>query len=182
VKSNPPLHTLHQHQSHLGWNKAYEPVLRLTPGETVDFQVIDASDGQLTQSSTAADILRFDFNKVNPVVGPIYLDGAEPGDAIKVTLQSFAPSGWGWTGVVPGFGLLADQFPHPALHVWKYDPDTLSPAMYGPGGRVPLKPFCGTVLRRPKRDSTASSRRAVSVATWTSATSPRGPNFTFPSK
>ncbi len=71
--------------------------------------------------STVADIARLDFAKVNPVAGPIYIDGAEPGDAIKVTLLSFAPSGWGWTANIPGFGLLADQFKDPALHIWKYD-------------------------------------------------------------
>ena len=33
----------------------------------------------------------------------------------------FAPSGWGWTANIPGFGLLADQFTEPALHIWNYD-------------------------------------------------------------
>ena len=90
-----------------------------------------------------------DFAKVNPVAGPVYIDGAEPGDAIKVTLLSFTPSGWGWTANIPGFGLLADQFKDPALHIWTYDAKTLAPAMYGPGGRVPLKPFCGTIGLAP---------------------------------
>ena len=86
-----------------------------------------------------------DFGKVNPVTGPVYIDGAKPGDALKVTIDSFKPSGWGWTANIPGFGLLADQFEEPALHIWKYDPGTLAPAMYGPGGKVPLKPFTGTI-------------------------------------
>jgi len=72
------------------------------------------------------------------------VDGAQPGDALKVTLLSFKPSGWGWTGNIPGFGLLADQFPDARLHHWHYDA-SLAPAMYGPGGRVPLKPFTGTI-------------------------------------
>ena len=79
------------------------------------------------------------------MTGPVYVEGAEPGDALKVTLESFSPSGWGWTANIPGFGLLADQFTEPALHIWKYDPATMAPAMYGPGGRVPLKPFTGTI-------------------------------------
>ncbi len=86
---------------------------------------------------------------MNPVTGPVRIDGAEPGDALKVTLLSFAPSGWGWTANIPGFGLLADQFPEPALHLWKYDPSSLAPAAYGPGGRVPLKPFAGTIGLAP---------------------------------
>ena len=61
---------------------------------------------------------------------------------------AFEPSGWGWTANIPGFGLLADQFPEPALHIWKYDPSRPRP-LYGPGGRVPLKPFAGTIGLAP---------------------------------
>jgi acetamidase/formamidase len=142
-------HTLHSHQSHCGWDNANPPVLRVAPGETVEFHPLDASGGQFTPASTAADIARLDFAKVNPVVGPVHVDGAEPGDVLKVTLLSFQPSGWGWTANIPGFGLLADQFPEPAFHAWTYDAHALTPAMYGPGGRVPLKPFCGTIGLAP---------------------------------
>ena len=82
------------------------------------------------------------------MAGPICVDGAEPGDALKVTLLDFTPSGWAWTAIVPGFGLLADHFTEPALHIWNYAED-LTPAMYGPGGKVPLKPFCGTIGLAP---------------------------------
>src|SRR5260221_14782159 len=96
-----PQHTLHRHQGHLGWNNAFTPALNVGSGETVEFHPIDASGGQITATSTVADIAKLDFSKVNPVVGPVYIDGAEPGDAVKVTLLSFAPSGWGWTGNIP---------------------------------------------------------------------------------
>ena len=142
-------HTIHQHQCHYGWNRDNNPVVRVAPGESIEFHPVDSSGGQLTDRSTVADIATLDFARVNPVAGPVYVEGAQPGDAIKVTLLHFAPSGWGWTANIPGFGLLADQFKDPALHIWKYDAQTLAPAMYGPGGRVPLKPFCGTIGLAP---------------------------------
>jgi acetamidase/formamidase len=142
-------HTIHDHSFHLGWNNANAPALRIKPGETIEFQTRDASGGQLGAHSTLADLATLDFGKVNPVTGPVYIDGAEPGDAIKVTLLEFGPSGWGWTANIPGFGLLADQFKDPALHIWEYDAATLAPALHGPGGRVPLKPFCGTIGLAP---------------------------------
>ncbi|MDP6885138.1 MAG: acetamidase/formamidase family protein, partial [Rhodospirillales bacterium] len=49
----------------------------------------------------------------------------------------------------PDFGLLADQFPDPALTLWSFDAGGRAPAAFGPGGRVPLKPFCGTVGLAP---------------------------------
>ena len=140
-------HTIHQ--CHYGWNRDNPPVARIAPGETLEFNPLDSSGGQLTSKSKVADIAALDFGKVNPVAGPVYIEGAEPGDAIKVTLLHFQPSGWGWTANIPGFGLLADQFKDAALHIWKYDTGTLAPAMYGPGGRVSLKPFCGTIGLAP---------------------------------
>jgi acetamidase/formamidase len=142
-------HTIHNHQCHHGWNNVNIPALRIAPGESIEFNTVDASGGQLSAKSTVADLAQLDFGKINPVCGPVYIDGAEPGDAIKVTLLAFGPSGWGWTANIPGFGLLADQFKDPALHIWKYDAQTLAPALYGPGGKVPLKPFCGTIGLAP---------------------------------
>jgi acetamidase/formamidase len=142
-------HTVHQHQSHFGWCNTNPPVLQVAPGTAVEFQPIDASGGQLTRDSTVADISRLDFARVNPVTGPVYVDGAEPGDAIKVTILEIRPSGWGWTANIPGFGLLADQFPEPALQIWKYDPGLRRPALFGAHAKVPLKPFCGTIGLAP---------------------------------
>lgn len=143
-------HTIHAAQHHFGWDNAIAPVLRTEPGRTILFHCKDSSGGQLGPDSTVADVAALDFGKINPVSGPVWVEGAEPGDALKITLDGFAPqrrdgAGFGWTANIPGFGLLADQFPDPALHIWKYDPDSMEPALFGREGRVPLKPFAGTI-------------------------------------
>lgn len=144
-----PAHTIHHAQSHVGWNNALPPVLRIEPGAVVEFEVYEASGGQLSPSSKVEDVSTMDFGRINPVTGPVFIEGAEPGDVLKVTLQSFRPSGWGWTANIPGFGLLADDFKEPALHLWSYDATTLEPAMFGKWGKVPLKPFTGTIGLAP---------------------------------
>lgn len=123
--------------------------MHIAPGETVEFEVADSSGGQLRPTSTIDDLRRLDFGKINPVTGPVFIDGARAGDVLKVTLVSFTPSGWGWTANIPGFGLLADEFREPALHLWKYDAATLAPAVFGNWGKVPLKPFTGTIGLAP---------------------------------
>lgn len=138
-------HTIHRAHIHHGWDNSFAPRLRIAPGESIEFETVDASSGQLNRASTAADLAKLDLARVNPVTGPVYIEGAQPGDALKVTVLSFKPSGWGWTGNIPGFGLLTDQFPDAHLHHWNYDPVGATSVMYGPGGRVPLRPMCGTI-------------------------------------
>ncbi len=140
-------HTIHT--QHFGWDNSLAPAARIAPGESLEFEVQDASGGQFSQSSVAADVGRLDFSRVNPVAGPVHIEGAEPGDILKVTVLSFGPSGWGWTANIPGFGLLADDFKEPALRLWRYDARELTPCAFGPWARVPLRPFAGTMGLAP---------------------------------
>jgi amidase len=157
-------YTIHGAQHHFGWDNSLVPAERVAPGSTILFHCHDSSAGQLGPSSTLADVVNLDFGKINPVSGPIYIDGAEPGDAIKVTIDSFAPNpgGFGWTANIPGFGLLADQFTDPALIVWKYDAAALTPALWSDRAKIPLKPFAGTIgnaLAAPGLHSVVPPRR-----------------------
>ncbi len=138
-------YTIHGRSHHYGWDHSIPPAEKVAPGSTIKFECLDSGSGQFRPDSTVADVSTLDFSKVNPVTGPIYVDGARPGDALKITIHQFEPSGFGWTANIPGFGLLADQFEDPALALWKYDPATLEPALFGKHARVPLKPFAGTI-------------------------------------
>lgn len=143
-------HTIHAHQHHFGWDNSFAPALRAEPGETILFHCLDSSGGQLGPLSKVADVDALDFGKINPVSGPIYVEGAKAGDVLKVTIDSFTPqlregAGFGWTANIPGFGLLSDQFKETALNIWKFDANSMAPALWGKNARVPLKPFAGTI-------------------------------------
>ncbi|MDX8453521.1 acetamidase/formamidase family protein [Mesorhizobium sp. VK9D] len=142
-------YTIHGRHHHFGWDNSFAPVERVAPGSTIEFQCLDSAGGQLKADSKVADVTKLDFATVNPVTGPIFVEGAEPGDALKVTIETFKPSGFGWTANIPGFGLLADDFKEPALNIWKYDAASLEPALFGKNARVPLKPFAGTIGNAP---------------------------------
>lgn len=138
-------HTVHRDRPRVGWDRSWPAVLRAAPGDTVEFEVLDASGGQLRPGSTDEDVARLDPGLVNPTAGPVHIEGAEPGDALLVTIEHLAPSGWGWSALIPGFGLLADDFPDPVLVPWTYDPGLTEPAMLGDVARIPLRPFPGTI-------------------------------------
>jgi acetamidase/formamidase len=147
----PAIRTIHSAHHHFGWDNGIAPVSTATPGQTVHFECLDAAGGFYDARSTNADIARMDPDKVNPVTGPIYIDGAEPGDCLKVTIGDFEPSGFGWTAIIPGFGLLADRFPEARLNPWSYEKGAQTPAAFGDHARVPLKPFAGTMGVAPGR-------------------------------
>jgi len=154
--------TIHGGHHHHGWDNSFAPVARVTPGSTVELECKDSGNGHFTADSTVAAVSSMPFDKINPVTGPIYVEGAEPGDILKVTIDSFRPSGFGWTANIPGFGLLTDQFQNPALMLWHYDRNTMTPAAFGKFAKVPLKPFAGTIglaLAEPGLHSVVPPRR-----------------------
>lgn len=137
--------TIHSANHHHGWDNTFEPIEMVAPGTTVEFECLDCSGGQLHADASINDLDQLDFNLINPVTGPIFVDGAKPGDVLKVSIQQFKPTGFGWTGNIPGFGLLADQFTESALQIWDFDPKSLTPSAFGKFAKVPLKPFAGTI-------------------------------------
>ncbi|MCB2792195.1 acetamidase/formamidase family protein, partial [Listeria monocytogenes] len=74
----------------------------------------------------------------DPAFGPVYVRDAEPGDALKIEILALEPGDWGWPAVVPGFGLLADDFTEPDLKIWRFNPEA-GYAELKKGVRVPLR-------------------------------------------
>ncbi len=134
---------------HLAWDPAIPPIETVQSGAEVEFDLLDASGGQLTSASTVADIETLDFSRVDQVNGPIGVEGAKPGDVLQVDLLSFEPAGWGWTASIPGFGLLADEFTAAALRITTI-PGIGQRAEFLPGIRLPVVPFCGELGVAPE--------------------------------
>ena len=121
--SKPRFH-IHQHQSHLAWDNSIPPICTIDSGDVVTFDTLDASNGQITRESTVSDVIAFDFSRLDQVNGPIFIRGASPGDVLEIEFIDIATADWGWTAIIPDFGLLAAEFTTPALKIWKVDPIT----------------------------------------------------------
>ena len=127
------------------WDNSLEPALEVEPGDQVEFHVRDASDEQIAASSSAADVSRLDFDHVNPVSGPVFVKGARAGDVLEVEIVELAPrDGWGWTAIIPGFGLLHDEFPEPWLRISEID-RAGSRVVWSDRITLPYRPFPGTI-------------------------------------
>lgn len=140
---------IHKNQYHLAWDNSIQPIATIQSGETVEFDLLDASCGQIGPESTIQAIQNLDFSNVDQVNGPIYVEGAQPGDTLEVEFLDLRPADWGWTAVIPGFGLLADEFAEPALKIWHLEGGADGWAEFAPGIRIPLAPFCGEIGLAP---------------------------------
>jgi acetamidase/formamidase len=143
VTAIPTVH-IARDRFHLAWDPAIPPIETVPSGSIVEFDLLDASGGQLTATSTTDDLGRLDFDRVDQVNGPIAVEGAVPGDTLQIDLLDFEPADWGWTAAIPGFGLLADEFAEPVLRITRV-PVVGERAEFLPGIRVTIVPFCGEV-------------------------------------
>jgi acetamidase/formamidase len=143
MATTPAVHVARD-RFHLAWDPAIPAIETVESGSKVEFDLLDASGGQLLADSTHEHLGRLDFDRVDQVNGPIAVAGAQAGDTLQIDLLEFEPADWGWTANIPGFGLLADQFPDPYLRITKV-PRPGERAEFLPGVRVPIVPFCGEI-------------------------------------
>lgn len=148
-------HTLTTAQTHNKFSRTIEPVLRVNSGDVVDISTEEATDGQLKLGSDTADLMGLSFDAIHPLTGPIYINDAEPGDVIAVTLHKVEIGEWGWTAILPGFGFLADEYTEPYLRTWELTGKNA--LKFSENINIPLRPFPGVLGVAPDTDSLLST-------------------------
>lgn len=108
------MHIIRADRTTFAFRPDAEPVLRIQPGEVVQFET---SPEPVERLFAAGDrwLEALDIKAVNAVTGPVYIEGVEPGDAVAVEVLEVTPRDWGWCAFIPGFGLLADRLQQPML-------------------------------------------------------------------
>src|SRR5215813_14824285 len=136
---------------HNRWHPDIPPVLRVDPGDTVVLETRDALDGAITPTTTVADLHRVDLNLVHPLTGPVFVNGAEPGDLLEVHIVDVEPAEFGFTVQVPGFGFLRDEFPDAFIVRWQIA-NGYATSDDLPGVRIPGASFPGVIGISPSRE------------------------------
>ncbi|RMG20776.1 MAG: hypothetical protein D6730_19165, partial [Bacteroidetes bacterium] len=149
-------YTLTGEQTHNKFSKNIPPVLRVPSGAVIEALTQDASHGQFDMNSTAADLDSFDFSPVHPLTGPVYVEGAMPGDVLKVTLHKIELGDYGWNAILPGFGFLADTLDFKYLKMYELGADKEWVA-FNDKIRIPLKPFAGVMGVAPDTEELLST-------------------------
>jgi acetamidase/formamidase len=125
-------------------DRSIPPVARIKSGEEITFECLDASNGQIDKHSTIEHIKALVFAEIDQVNGPVYVDGAEPGDVLQVDVLEVETADWGWTAILPGFGLLTDEFLEPHVKIWNLNKEE-GYAWFDEDKKIkiPLRPFAG---------------------------------------
>jgi amidase len=145
----------------MGW---HEPALRIGDGDSVITTTVDAGGGDASGESVTP--------RGNPMTGPFYVDGAEPGDSIMVTLDKLRPNrphGWARTMVAPNVvdPSYVPQLPWPedggGLSTWEVDHDAGTVTLIDPADTkigklaLPLRPMVGCFGVAPMRGQSIST-------------------------
>jgi acetamidase/formamidase len=128
---------------HFTWDAGNEPVLTVADGDTVVFETRDVSDNQIGPESDTSVIAGLDWDRVYPLAGPVAVEGAQPGDTLAVEILDVRTKGWGWTAILPGLGLLADDFTEPYLRTFDLTHGDVT--YFREDIVIPLAPFMGTM-------------------------------------
>ena len=151
----PPVHHLDRSAVVYGFEKTQEPRLRLAPPAEVMIETHDARTGRLKRAedvmTTAPDYAER-FPKTNPATGPIFVEGAEPGDALAVDILGIELDDYGFLIVRPNLGLVHGLVNEPTAKICP----VLDGLIHFDTLRLPVRPMIGVMATAPAGEGIAS--------------------------
>jgi len=136
-------HTLDRGKIHYKWDNSLPPAIEIESGDTVHCETEEVSDGQIKPGMPASILGNLDFDRLYPLAGPIFVKGAEPGDILEVEILRLQTLDWGWAGIIPGLGLLSQDFTQPYIRYFDLTNGQTAPLR--DDIHIPIQPFCGTM-------------------------------------
>ena len=140
-----------QDVGHNRWHPDIKPVAEVDPGQIIGIETRDAFDGQFTHDTEKEEVAGCNLHLVHPLTGPVYINGAEPGDLLEVKVHEVVPEPFGFTVQIPGFGFLRDVFTEPHIIHWDLA-DGFATSVDLPGVKIPGAPFMGVIGTTPSHE------------------------------
>jgi formamidase len=145
---------------HNRWHPDITPLIEVDPGEECVLETRDASDGQVTRDGGVAS----PGGRIHPLTGPVYVNGAQPGDLLEIEYLEIDPQPYGWTTCGPGTGFLPDLLSERFVAHWDIK-DGWATSEQMPGVRIPDGCFMGTAGVAPSQALLAEwNRREADLA------------------
>jgi formamidase len=134
-------------EGHNRWHPLIPPMARVDDGDEVVIHTRDGLDNQIVFGMDPAGLANVSLGRGHALTGPVYVEGAEPGDLLAVDIIDVAPHSQAFTAIAPGFGFLRDLFESPALLHWSIvgGAEGYAVSEQLPGVKVPGAPFFGVM-------------------------------------
>jgi formamidase len=139
------------------------PAISVRESEEVVLETRDALDGQVKPHSTVADFASLNTGAVHPLTGPVFVEGAKPGDMLEIEFLDIIPQATAFSAIIPGLGFLRDVMTTPFLAHWSLREGWATSDQI-PGVRIPGAPFMGVSAVAPSAEKLVEwSRREQRV-------------------
>jgi len=130
-------------EPHVGHNRFHPdivPAFEIGEGEEIALETRDALDGQIKPAMGASDLAGLDAGAVHPLTGPVFVEGAAPGDMLEIEFTDIVAQPTAFSAIMPGLGFLRDVFSEPFLVHWRIA-DGWATSQQIPGVRIAGAPF-----------------------------------------
>jgi len=121
-------------------NKDNQPVATAKSGDVIQFETADCFNDQIR--SEEQGIAQLDWEQINPATGPVYIEGAEVGDILKVHIQKLEIADIGVLATIPNAGLLGDEVTEPSVKIMKISDGVVH---FNEQIKVPLNTMIGVI-------------------------------------
>ena len=150
-QSREPDFVIGTDKTHNKFSRAIPPAITVPSGSLIEAFTHEATGGQFNIDSTIEDLDNVDMDRVHTLTGPIYVEGAEPGDVLAIELIELEPGDWGWTGMTPNFGFLRGTHEESGFKTFKLDKEA-NLVHFAEGIDIPMRPFAGVMGVAPDTD------------------------------
>ena len=166
-----------------GWfDPTRKPVLTVNSGDRVSVETWYHGLNRLSKPLSTDEIVKLrldsDGGGWHSVTGPIFVNGAEPGDTIEIRILKIVMKPWGWNSNLPGkqfpkVGLLGPEFPEGSAHFFDLNTTNMT-TVFKPGIVLQLKPFPGIIGDGPDPNEPAAKAGPPikNAEGWTSTVRP----------
>ena len=117
-----------------------EPAMSVQQGEEFTLETHDCFTGQLRSEQDLLDVL--DWDRVNPATGPVYFEGVQPGDVVRVDILKLSVINQATMVTVPQEGVLGDMITEMETAVLKYAGDHV---IFRDKISIPMAPMIGVI-------------------------------------
>lgn len=128
-----------------GFSKENKPVISIKQGETIEVETLDCFANQLRNEGDTIDSL--DWDNTNPATGPIFVEGAQPGDTLKVTINDIRVDEKGTVACIENEGTVGHMFKGSTVKIVHIEENELK---FNDEIKIPIRPMIGVIGVAPK--------------------------------